>query len=232
MRGARPGFASKYQEILRSEGIDQTAHDQLRSSTADGLNTDQRAEVIHVRNQVHVEPGEIMAKVLHPDQARLYLSNATTDAHGRSFDAGTVGGFIARGRDVADLTTPGALRDGLALDDHGAGWTPIPDGAANAYQLRWQAPIGPHPDDGMQIAYGGRDETSAEEMNSLAGGSTDPIRGSDPFLGTGYTAGGVPEWVARAANIGGHAEIWQVEIGGKERLVGVYEDGTWRKADG
>jgi hypothetical protein len=67
-----------------------------------------------------------------------------------------VRGSVARARDADQLRTPQQLRDGLGLDDSpsaaaGHPWSPIPDNAEYAYQLRWQAERGP---ENMEIPYG------------------------------------------------------------------------------
>ena len=177
-----------------------------------------------MRDAIRADPGTVMTKVLHPDQAAAYLDNLTS-VRGRDFNPGEAGGFVARGTDVADINTPQSLRDALALDDRGAGWTPIREGAGSAYQLRYINPDGAN----MPVAYGGRTDAVAGRMAELGGVDGRPIVGDDPFVGTGYTAGGVPEWQARGVSLGDRAEIWQLDSSGNEALIGVYTPGGWRR---
>ncbi|MEU8776570.1 hypothetical protein [Streptomyces sp. NPDC048606] len=46
---------------------------------------------------------------------------------------------------------------------------------------------------------------------------------ADPFLGTGYTGGGVPEWHAKAADLPHHAEIWLLHDDGTEESCGYFD---------
>jgi hypothetical protein len=144
-------FNQEYDSVLASHGLDRSAHDALRLSETRNLTDDQLAEVVAVRDNFQIRPGQITTKVLSDEVAEHYLSNNRA-AFGGKFDPGSVSGFVARGTDVAQLTTPDELRYGLALDDSGAAtkWSPIPAGADHAYQMRWAAD---RPGQ-MPIAYG------------------------------------------------------------------------------
>lgn len=221
----RDTFENEYQRILDERGLDRAEHDRLRSTPSDELTEAEARQIIEVRDAIRADPGTVMAKVLHPDQAAAYLDNLTS-LNGRNFDPGTVGGFAARGTDVADVNTPQGLRDALALDDRGAGWTPIREGADSGYQLRYLNPDGAN----MPVAYGGRTDAVADRMAELGGVDGRPIVGDAPFVGTGYTAGGVPEWQARGVSLGDRAEIWELDSSGNEVLRGVYTPGDgWRR---
>ena len=220
----RDTFEDEYQRILDERGLDRAEHDRLRSTPSDLLTEAEARQVIEVRDAIRADPGAVMTKVLHPDQAAAYLDNLTS-VRGRDFNPGEAGGFVARGTDVADINTPQSLRDALALDDRGAGWTPIREGAGSAYQLRYINPDGAN----MPVAYGGRTDAVAGRMAELGGVDGRPIVGDDPFVGTGYTAGGVPEWQARGVSLGDRAEIWQLDSSGNEALIGVYTPGGWRR---
>jgi hypothetical protein len=220
----RDTFEDEYQRILDERGLDRAEHDRLRSTPSDLLTEAEARQVIEVRDAIRADPGTVMTKVLHPDQAAAYLDNLTS-VNGRDFNPGEAGGFVARGTDVADINTPQSLRDALALDDRGAGWTPIREGAGSAYQLRYINPDGAN----MPVAYGGRTDAVAGRMAELGGVDGRPIVGDDPFVGTGYTAGGVPEWQARGVSLGDRAEIWQLDSSGNEALIGVYTPGGWRR---
>ncbi|MFN2495976.1 MAG: WXG100 family type VII secretion target [Pseudonocardiaceae bacterium] len=221
----RDTFEDEYQRILDERGLDRAEHDRLRSTPSDLLTEAEARQVIEVRDAIRADPGTVMTKVLHPDQAVAYLDNLTA-ANGRDFDPGAAGGFVARGTDVADVKTPQDLRDALALDDRGAGWTPVPEGTKSALQLRFRAA----PDSDMPIAYGGRTDAVADRMAELGGVDGPPIRRDDPYVGTGYTGGGVPEWQARGVPLGDRAEIWEINSSGDEALVGVYDPAQgWRR---
>ncbi len=121
------------------------------------------------------------------------------------------------------------LRDGLALDDGGAGWTPVPPGASEAYQLRFPAPHGMQADPTLGAV---GDQGLADRIAGMAGHS--PGRAWDePFLGTGYTGGGVPEWDAKPTGFPHHAEIWRMNADGTEEAVGYFDknEGLWKYHD-
>ena len=204
-------------------GLDRQAHDRLRLTPAEQLDRAQRQEVADVRNRITNRAGSIQAKVLSEADARAYLDNDRSHYGGR-FDPSSVRGFTARGTDVRDLTTPAALRDGLALDDgyppgHPGSWTPVPEGAPHAYQLRWNQPAESPISPSFGATHG--HEPDADQMARL-GGVRHRRMGDPPFLGTGYTGGGVPEYYADAAPFGPRAEMWKVRADGTEELVGVY----------
>ncbi|WP_152617760.1 hypothetical protein [Phaeacidiphilus oryzae] len=54
----------------------------------------------------------------------------------------------------------------------------------------------------------------------------------DPFTGTGYTGGGVPEWDARPVEFQGRAEIWKITPDGREAMAGYFHEGRWWRTDG
>jgi hypothetical protein len=223
-RGAlhdRPSFDEQYAQELSARGLSQSEHDRLRLSPTNLLTEDEAKQVIDVRQSITAEDGQVMTKVLHPDAAEHYLNNDAA-ANGRPFNPGGFGGSIARGTDTAHLDTPASLRDGLALDDHGQGWSPVQEGATSAYQLRFRAPE----EMNAQIPFGGLTQPVAEHVGNLAGEGG--IRMDAPFTGTGYTAGGVPEWSAGANTFGGRAEIWQLGSDGKEQLAGIFDHASQR----
>ena len=221
----RDTFEDEYQRILDERGLDRAEHDRLRSTPSDQLTEAEARQVIEVRDAIRADPGTVMTKVLHPEQAAAYLDNLTS-VNGRDFNPGAAGGFVARGTDVANVDTPQGLRDALALDDRGTGWTPVPEGAEAALQLRFRTPENAD----MPIAYGGRTDAVADRMSDLGAVDGPPIRGDDPYVGTGYTGGGVPEWQARGVPFGDRAEIWEINSFGDETLVGVYNrTHGWRR---
>jgi hypothetical protein len=158
-----------------------------------------------------------------------------------------MGGSIARGQDVAPINTPAGLRDGLALDDKGKGWTPIPENAQSAMQLRYEVTdqnagahnvpfggpkkdvpdynaIGPHQASEYQSPQEQAHYEASQKQMAAAGGAAKPYDGYDPFTGTGSTMGGLPEWrVDGGTPLPDRAEIWQVNADGSEKLHAVYD---------
>jgi hypothetical protein len=91
-------------------------------------------------------------------------------------------------------------------------------GAGEAYQLRFPA----DPDaKAMDISYGGTTQRAADEMQALSG-SPQNRHWDPPFLGTGYTGGGVPEWMHNPTAYRSRAEMYLVRADGTEVLAGVY----------
>jgi hypothetical protein len=204
-------------------GYDPDRHLAMTLQPTADLTPAQRAEIVAVRNELRAYPGEIMTKVVKPEIGEATLGNETTyvDRHTGKTETNyptSVAGSIARGSDSAQYGTPQEFRDKLALDDEGAGWTPIKAGAGEAYQLRF-----PASDEraAMEISYGGTDPVTAHDMQSLSG-QPGPRELRPPFLGTGYTGGGVPEWMHAPRGYAGRGEMWLVHADGTESLAGVY----------
>ena len=119
--------------------------------------------------------------------------------------------------------------DALALDDKGAGWSPVPEGAGEAYQLRLHAPA----DLKAATTFGAvDDQAAADNVARLAGADTPGRPWQDPFTGTGYTGGGVPEWDAARTEVPGGSEIWRMTPDGKESLAAYFDKGKWIKTNG
>jgi hypothetical protein len=200
------------------------------------LSPDDLQKVAAIRNTIKIENGQLVTKVLGKNIAEGYLKN-DTDLFGKdTFDPTSFGNSIARGTDTADLTTPADLRKGLALDDHGEGWSPIPDDPdAPAYQVRFPAPRGLGAD--ARISYGHVGDPGDSSLQATADHVARDATGSatatgsvmkDPYTGTGYTAGGVPEWLApRGTQLPARAEIWKITPDGQEAMIGYYADNTW-----
>ncbi|MFC1419149.1 hypothetical protein [Streptacidiphilus cavernicola] len=224
-----PDFNTQIDQELNARGLDRAEHDRLRTSPTNDLTDEQIQQVVDVRNSIKIADGQVVTKVLGPDVAKSYLENATVMPNGRDFDATQFGGSVARGTDTAGLSTPSDLRDGLALDDKGAGWSPVPEGASEAYQLRLRAPQ----DFKADTTFGAvGDSAAAQHVADLAGAST-PGRGwQDPFTGTGYTGGGIPEWDAVRTKVPDGSEIWRMTSDGKESLAAHFDGNRWIKTDG
>jgi hypothetical protein len=226
-----PNFNQEIDEALQNRGVTREQYDQMRVQPTNNLSSEQIDHVVSVRDSIQIHDGQMVTKVLHPDVAKNYLENAESD----KFDPKVWGGSIARGTDTADLTTPGALRHDLALDDGGAGWSPVQADATSAYQLR-----APAPDrlDGLSPTYGavrqdGVDDAAvqakADEVAQAAGQDSGKAWNA-PFTGTGYTEGGVPEWNAPYGAVPDGAEIWRMNADGSESAVGFFDGDSnkWR----
>ncbi|MBS2967100.1 hypothetical protein KGA66_28970 [Actinocrinis puniceicyclus] len=197
----RPSFDEELQKELDARGLSRAEHDRLRTTPTNLLTEREARQVIEVRQSIKADGGQIMTKVLHPNVAEHYLSNAT-EMNGRSFNPGGFGGSIARGTDTQHLETPAQLRDGLALDDNGQGWSPVQKNAGEAYQLRFRAPENMD----ASVSFGAvNNDAVAQRVGEIAG--QEGRSWAAPFTGTGYTAGGVPEWVARTNVFPDRAEI-------------------------
>lgn len=210
-------------DIARAKGYDPDSHVGKTLKPTENLDHDSRREVVDVRRELTVQPGETMTKVVKSEQADAILRNQTAwvdekTGESRTITPGTIGGSVARGSDTASYDTPQKLRDKLALDDGGAGWTPVPAGADKAWQIRYPAPDAAS---SLDISFGGTSHESAADMQNVSGAAS-PRKWDPPFLGTGYTGGGVPEWIAKSESYEGRAEMYSVHSDGTERLVGVY----------
>jgi hypothetical protein len=235
-----PNYDDEIDRALEGSGLSREEYDRLRLSPTNDLTPEQIRQVGDVRNRIRIGDGQIVTKVVDRKFVDGYLKN-DRDLFGKdTFNPATFGGSIARGTDTADLATPADLRDGLALDDKGQGWTPVPENATEAYQLRFAAPKGLG--DSAAPSYGAvgdRDldpslQGQADSVATIASGHE--ASGSvmaDPFTGTGYTAGGVPEWLApRGTGFGGRAEMWRVTPDGTETMIGYLDDRVWTRVDG
>ncbi|MEU7481489.1 hypothetical protein AB0A63_36325 [Lentzea sp. NPDC042327] len=228
------GYRQQLEHILPNEA-DRQRYEQLSTTLSTNLTPDEARHVADVRNQLTVGNGDIVTKALNQGAMDTYLPATPHPDGDRRQDWQTqVGGSIARGVDVVDINTPQGLRDGLALDDKGAGWTPIPANADSAMQLRYKLDAttageafipfgGPNKETYADAAEQRRYDDAAQRMAD-AGGVATPNRNLDPFTGTGSTGGGVPEWIVpRGTDLPDRAEIWQVDRAGGERLHAVYD---------
>ena len=231
-----PNYNDDIDNALDGTGITREDYDRLRVTPTNDLSPEDLQKVAAVRNTIKIQDGHLVTKVMGKNIAEGYLKN-DTDLFGKdTFDPTTFGNSIARGTDTADLTTPADLRKGLALDDHGEGWSPIPDDPnAPAYQVRFPAPLGLGAD--ARISYGHVGDPDDASLQATADHVAQDATGSasatgsvmkDPYTGTGYTAGGVPEWLApRGTQFPARAEIWKITPDGQEAMIGYYADKTW-----
>ncbi|MGW6863147.1 hypothetical protein [Streptomyces sp. NPDC054901] len=219
-----PSYQEEIDDQLGARGLDRSEHDKLRLTRTNELSEAQAREVVGVRDAIKLDEGRMVTKVIDPKVAEAYLEN-TTELGNYDFNPGEFRGSIARGCDTADLRSMDQLRDGLALDDGGAGWTPVSPGAPEAYQLRFPAPHDMRADPTLGAV-------GDQELANHIAGMADQSQGrawNDPFLGTGYTGGGVPEWCAEPTVLPHHAEIWRMHADGTEEAVGFFDknEGLW-----
>ncbi|MGW2486283.1 hypothetical protein ACWCV9_03550 [Streptomyces sp. NPDC001606] len=221
-----PGYQKEIDDQLAARGLDRSEHDKLRLAPTNELTEPQAREVVGVRDGIKLDDGQMVTKVVKPEVAQAYLDNATK-LGSYDFHPGEFRGSIARGCDTADLRTMDQLREGLALGD--AHWSPVPPGATEAYQLRFPAPPDMRADPTLGAV---GDQDLADSVAGMAGQS--PGRAWDePFLGTGYTGGGIPEWEAKPTGFPDHAEIWRLHDDGSEEAVGFFDksEGLWHYYD-
>ncbi|MFD3942773.1 hypothetical protein [Streptomyces sp. NPDC058579] len=220
-----PSYQQEIDDQLGARGLDRSEHDKLRLTRTNELSEAQAREVVGVRDAIKLDEGRMVTKVIAPPTMQAYLDNATSLGED-PFNPGEFRGSIARGSDTVDLRSMDQLRDGLALDDGGAGWSPVPPGASEAYQLRFPAPH----DMRANPSFGAvDDERLANHIASMADQSMGRAW-RDPFLGTGYTGGGIPEWIAESTGFPDHAEIWRMHADGTEAAVGFFDknEGRWK----
>ncbi|SMC65373.1 hypothetical protein [Lentzea albidocapillata] len=241
------GYQHQLDQMLPNQA-DRDRYVELSQKLSTDLSADEAQHVADVRNQIKVDTGDIVTKALNQSALSTYLPDQP-HAPGSQKETwqNQMGGSIARGQDVVDVNTPQGLRDGLALDDKGKGWTPIPEGAPNAMQLRYEVtdqnagahnvPFGgPKKDTPDFNQFGPRQEgeyqspqeqahyEASQKQMAAAGGSPKVYDGYDPFTGTGSTMGGMPEWrVDGGTPLPDRAEIWQVNSDGTEKLHAVYD---------
>jgi hypothetical protein len=113
-------------------------------------------------------------------------------------------------------------------------WSAIPEGATEAYQLRWRA--GRDTADTTFIPFGG---PTGEDFGYLQGLLHDvppfdksPLVEQDrPFTGTGSTSGGIPEWIARGSNTGSDPQIWKLDRDGNAEIYAQYapQGKSWKR---
>ncbi|SFR29480.1 hypothetical protein SAMN04488564_119124 [Lentzea waywayandensis] len=241
------GYQHQLEQMLPNQA-DRDRYVELSQKLSTDLSASEAQHVADVRNQIKVDSGDIVTKALNQGALSTYLPDQPHAAGSKQETwQNQMGGSIARGQDVVDVNTPQGLRDGLALDDKGKGWTPIPEGAQTAMQLRYEVtdqnagahnvPFGgpkkdtpdftqpgPYPADQYQSPQEKAHYEASQQQMAAAGGAAKPYDGYDPFTGTGSTMGGMPEWrVDGGTPLPDRAEIWQVNADGTEKLHAVYD---------
>ena len=235
-----PNYNDEIDQSLREQGLGVTRdeYDRLRLTPTNDLSPEDLQKVASIRNTIKIGDGQIVSKVVGKNIAEGYLKNDVNLFGENTFDPKSFGNSIARGVDTADLTTPADLRRGLALDDGGEGWSPVPDEPdAVAYQMRFPAPEGLGAD--SRISYGHVGDPNDASLKATGDQVARDATGNpaatgavmkDPYTGTGYTKGGVPEWLApRGTQLPSRAEMWKITPDGQETMIGYYAGESWNQ---
>ncbi|HEY0636840.1 MAG TPA: hypothetical protein VGD67_04275 [Pseudonocardiaceae bacterium] len=144
-------------------------------------------------------PATPLQRVVHPALVPLYLGNVAV--WGR-FEPHRTAGFACRFQDVRGRTA-GEIEAAYGLD-RTPGW---PAGGA-VHVLRFFT----HRTALWATTFGGN------TVEGARGGMVYP----PPFLGTGYTPGGLPEYAGGLMELPAGTELWRVDQDGDEQRVGRY----------
>ena len=213
--GQRQPHIGDLDRIFAGQPDEARRYQQLSLKPADQLTPDDYKFVHNTREQIALNRGESLTKVLSKSDVDNILN--------RKWSPNQVTGFVARARDTDQLRTPQQLREGLALNPPpGASWTSaIPADGSYAYQMTWNA----RDDEGLTIPYGVPDGRPVP--SHISNTVPDGLRGDGaPYTGTGTTAGGYPEWRAQEAPITGPAQISRIDKNGKRSPYASYDPGT------
>lgn len=199
--------------VFAQHGIDEPwTSDELIAkinTPIDELTPAEQAVLVDIRNSIPMPvEGEFIQKVIDPATAQRYLANLVVDG---GFDAQRVRGFVTTASDTVHLTTPGEIFDGLALNYSG---TPFNPDEQTVAVLRLPA-------DANVV-----DNVSVPQATSLGGSYDAP----PPYTGNGFTATGasvIPEYQLESVRLPAGTEMWEVTQSGTQRLIGVYDGGTW-----
>jgi hypothetical protein len=217
----QPSFINDLRGVLPEGMTDQQAM-KLATTPAHELSADEQALVVQMRNSIPNRKGSLQTKVLTDESAEDYMGDIGYST--------TVAGSTARAADTAPLAKPVDGKNYLGLNDSTSPvpWTPVPDGANHVYQMRWRLQNA----DDMQPAFGAHAglPATANRMATL-GGRSEPVTLDPPFLGTGFTSGGIPEYKSvNPQSLGSRAEMWKLDTHGNEQLAAVYVEGKgWTK---
>ncbi len=182
----------------------------INTDTAD-LTPQQRNVLNTIRDSMPApQPGEVIQKVVTPDQVRDYLGDVT-----ERFSPSTVGGSQTRAADTAHLGTPDELFNGLRLDyDH----TTFSLGQDSVHVIRY-VPL--------------NDPNFAIPRNSAMGGDGRFDTWTEPFTGNGFTAASndvIPE-VQGVNTMRSGAEMWEILEDGTQQLAAVLRGNVWVRVD-
>lgn len=168
-----------------------------------------------LREDIPLEKGTPVQKVLNPWVAQHYLDNSKAD----KFDPNVSKGCFARVSDAQQMRTPAQNYEGLRLDYSG---TPFSPGDQSVHVLRTTAG---EPGD-YSIPFGGPTEVGRANI----GGTN--VWG-EPYTGNGFTGSDkhlIPEWDRQESPLRNGDTIHELNANGTERQLAHYIEGVgWIK---
>jgi hypothetical protein len=206
-------------DLLERHGMTQAEFDSMRhrmnqpGGTAN-VSHDEAMKWRALREDIPLERGTPVQKVLNPWSAQHYLGNSTAD----NFDPTVSKGCFARVSDAQQMHNPAENYDGLRLDYKGTPFTP---GDQSVHVLRTTAEPGNY-----SVPFGGPTEAGRANI----GGTN--VWG-EPYTGNGFTGSDkylVPEWDRQESPLRNGDTIHELSADGTERQVAHYIDGVgWIK---
>ncbi len=163
------------------------------------------------RDLIKIEPGTPMQRVIPEDTFNDYVRGSSSDPR---FSPDQSFGFTSRAEDVSGLRTPGEMYDKLGLNYDGTKFSPDAD---DIKVLRYHAGDPADFNIPRHSDVGGDGKWDADAL--------DP---KNPFTGTGYTSGGIPEFRnVTPSDITIGDQIWSFDKFGNQHLVAEYGPGGW-----
>ena len=161
-------------------------------------------QLVDARDAIRVEPGTPMQRVITPDQVDDFLRGSSdTNPH---FKPNETFGYTAREADVDQLWTPREMHDKLGLDYDGTKYNP---GDSDIHVLKYDA------NDADDVVV-----PRHSDLGGDGGFDADAVDPKNPFTGTGYTSGGIPEFKTDGpTTLQYGSEIWRMDSTGDQHLV-------------
>lgn len=206
------------------------------------LSDGEKALLARVHPLVALTPDTVMIKVLPPGALRIYLGNTTAMSvpnEGVTLDARTVGGYVARAEDAADLSTPAAFVQAFHWDYPTTGFhlnatrihvMEFAAGPVDRYTVPFGAPAHPDPDFGLPPDSPEVNRVANEMVAAAAAAGVDPATYAKvidfwPYTGTGLTPNaldGLPVWWRRYDDLAAGAVIHEYDTAGTRNAVARY----------
>lgn len=159
--------------------------------------------LMEARDAIRIEPGTPMQRVIPEGTFDDYLRGSSDNPH---FNPDQSFGFTSRAEDVSGLRTPREMYEKLGLDYDNTPFTPDQD---DIKVLRYTADS--------------PDQFSVPRHSRLGGDDAwdeDALDADNPFTGTGYTSGGIPEFRnVEPSQLRQGDQIWSMDRFGNEHLV-------------